>query len=334
MIAHSSDPEARTREEGLRRRVALLEEANAKAWSERTDLEARVASLERECSGASRTTAQALEAGARQVTELAVTVAELPSSLHLRKALDQLSWLEEPDRGSGHRHQLQELLSCLDSRVLAVEKSVRAAEHRIGPSEVAGGPEHEQLANVLQTRFQSLRAQLESKLESKSDRKDQDRLADALSQSCRDLTSTLRACRQDLATLDQNCKDLAQSVALYGQDMSRLDQGQLDLQRSVSKWEQDIKDLERQWSRRLWGYRDSSPSLPRRSAPRPCSGSRTYRADSPGKAPWKPWPTSAATSKPLSAVQQDENVQRSAYDTGNQRLGMPRICATFSDREG
>jgi predicted RNase H-like nuclease (RuvC/YqgF family) len=203
-------------------------------------MQGRIAGLEREHESASRIAAQALEAGATRVTELAVTVAQLPPGSALHTAIDQLRWMEEEVPCAAQPLRLKHILSCFDSRLKSCEKSVdnKAAE-------------------------QELRMQLESKAEVE----DLDRLADALSQSCRDLTSTLRACRQDLATSEQNTHDLATSVTQCSQEIARLDRNCEQMQKLFEKREQDLLDIERLWSRRLWGYRESSPSSARHTPP-------------------------------------------------------------------
>lgn len=252
MSAHNPPPRNFSEPEALRRRVALLEEATSKAWSERADLEGRIACLEHGHTTAARTTAQAFEANAMRLTELAVSVAELPLGHVLQDALEQL-------------------------------------------------------------------ASMRTMLDAKAERKDQDRLADALGQSCRDLTATLRVCRQDLAILEQSCKGLDHAVNEYSKDVSRLDQACSDLHQAFEKREQDLTDLERQWSRRLWGYRENSPSATRR--PRPPSG-RTYACptDSVALPPWKPWPTNGTKLETALVTQQ--------ADSGPQRLDSParRLC--------
>jgi len=295
--------------EALQRRIVLLEESSSKAWSERTDLESRIESLEREQAAASRSAAQAFESGATRVTELAVAVAEMPSALELYTALGHLRGLEDlQERGSGQRLPLQQLLSLLDGRLLAVEE-----------------------------RFNEVREQLEAKAESR----DQDRLADALGQSCRDHTATLRACRQDFAVLEQNCRDVAQAVTHANQEVSRLDRCCAESQRSVAKWEQDMGDLEQKWSRRLWGYSESSarPSSARRPAGRPVSGCIANRGvdcegEGADKRMWKPWPNNGVVvrAQPVD-IQQADDLARRICDGGPQRPpGAPP--SALRDREG
>lgn len=304
---HAGDPA-----EALHRRLALLEEASTKAWSERTDLECRIASIEREHSSSARTNAQAFEADAMRITELAVTVAELPAGRALHNALQQLRWLDDAE---GQKPKLQQLLSRMDCRLLAVERAVEKNN--------SSSASHE---HFLTERFNELEAQLDFKAE----RTDQDRLTEALSQSCRDLTATLRACRQDLATLEENFRDMARHVTHYSQDVSRLDHSSLELQQAFAKRELDSEDKERQWSRRLWGYnnsnnREASPSSARRA--RPVSGCNANRAEGAGIPPWKPWATARKEGK---------------IESGSTGPGIPwpprpggaRLHSTHDDREG
>jgi len=271
MSAHNAPPRNFSESEALRRRVALLEEATSKAWSERDDLEGRVACLEHGHTTAARTTAQAFEANAMRLTELAVSVAELPLGHVLQDALEELVCMR-------------------------------------------------------------------AMLGAKADRKDQDRLADALGQSCRDTTATLRVCRQDLAILEQTCKGLDHAANEYSKDVSRLEHSCTDLHQAFEKREQDIADLERQWSRRLWGYRENSPSATRR--PRPPSG-RTYACPTDGVAlpPWKPWPTNGTKLEAAPITQADSGPQRldsparRPCDSGL-RTGLVPLRTARGNREG
>lgn len=347
--------------EALRRRIVLLEEATSSAWSQRSDLEGRVASLEREFNSAMRSNAKSFEANAQRVTELAVSVAALPLGRALHDAIDQMRWLEDEwGQSSNERANLQDSISRLDGRTMALEKCVQEAARRVGTAEatmietsrahsvrrekdlaeMAACVEKDRLAETLHDRFMDIRALVDSKadrrenmdtvrfaetlqerfqelrtvLEAKADRRDQDRLADALSQSCRDLTSTLRCYRQDLSILEQSSGDQSHRISQCSQDVSMLAIRCSDLESSFAKKSQQLVDLERQWSRRLWGYRENSPSTPRRprQASTPRDGGAMDRGSPNGAVlsaapPWKPWPeggivTKAHTDQPTDTV--------------------------------
>merc|ERR1719379_42755 len=234
--------------------------------------------------------------------ELAVKLAALPPVHVVHSAVQQLKWLEDiPKNASGKRPQLQQLFSHLNDRLLQVENVVQDHGNRVSrfeailadaargdsPSAQTASPEvevnectHESFSDMLHQRFHDIRCQLDSK----TDQKDHTRLADALSQSCRDLTATLRASRQDLAVLERNGNELSSIVAQNSKDLARLDTSCTELQEAYDLREQDLADLEKKWSHRLWGYRENSPSEPRR--PRSQSGNTTSRSDVP---PWRPW---------------------------------------------
>lgn len=265
--------------EALSHRIAVLEDASAKAWTERDNMESRLAALEREHAAAVRASEHAFEGNACRVTELAMSVAEYPHGRLMRAALEQLQWLEEAD--AGERVQLQDLFAGLATRVSYLEQCIHVVEESIAGAEVEArtGDDSARFADSLCARFCELKALSDTK----ADCKDVDRLGQALNQSCRDLTSTLRVYQQSLAQLEQKSSNLVNSVEQNCQEV-------VDLKEFLAKRDQELFDLERQWSKRLWGYGELSSS--RRVRPQSARGAK--QSDGASVPPWKPWPSSSA----------------------------------------
>jgi len=281
----------RSTHEALHHRLALLEDASAKAWSERDNMESRISTLEREHTAAIRASEHAFEGIACRVTELAISVAEFPQGPVLQGALEQLQWLEE--EGSGQRMWLQDLVTGLESRVSYLEQCIHSVEESIAGIEVKAttGDHHARFAESLCARFCELKALSDTKAECK----DVDRLGQALNQSCRDLTSTLKVHQQNLAQLEQQSSKLGYSVEQNSQDV-------IDFRDFLAKRDQELFDLERQWSKRLWGYGELSSS--RRARPQSARGTKQTDGTS---TPWKPWPSSSAKFETRPTVPQPTN---------------------------
>jgi len=119
--------------------------------------------------------------------------------------------------------------------------------------------------------------------------KGQERLAEALNQSCRDLSSSVMDVRQGQSMLEQNCLNLSQSVMQYKHEVSTVGQTIQDFKRIFVKREQEIGDMERQWNRRLWGYTDYSV-VPKTSKDSSTSNAQNSKDSSIGNAPRRPRP--------------------------------------------
>lgn len=275
--------------DALRHRIALLEDASSKAWSERDSMESRIAALEREHASAIRASEHAFEGNACRLTELAMSVAELPRGPVMRAALEQLSWLDEED--SGQKLRLQSLFNSLESRLANLEQCVRSAEDSIAGAEVGttSCDPHAQFAQSLCARFCELKALCDTK----ADCKELDRFGQALNQSCRDLTSTLKVHQQNLTQIEQKCSSLGCSIEQNCQDV-------VDLRDVLAKRDEDLFELERQWSKRLWGYSELNSSS-RRARPQSARGAK--QAEVTNAQPWKPWSRVSAPFQPKPNVQ-------------------------------
>jgi hypothetical protein len=190
--------------------------------------------------------------------------------------------------------------------------------------------------------------------DTKADSKDQRKLAEALNQSCRDLTSTLRVHRQDLAQLEQKGVEMARTVHENREQVA-------DLGMFLAKRDEELTDLERRWSKRLWGYTENSAGA---SRSRPQSASRRVQPQSGGCAapaeagndpaenagaraaltPWKYWkhsgglaptvlaPTGLAPTAPKSPRKpcQVESLAQRLWESGPEALGGPpfrQLCS-------
>jgi chromosome segregation ATPase len=290
--------------EGLRRRIALLEDASTKAWAERDELESRISALEQEHAAASRASHQGIEANAKRLTELAVFAADLPHGHALDAALQQLQGLEKHSSGQGM--WLQNLFSRLDTRISAMETCIQDVVQALQTPQYA---RNTILAETLSAQFSSLRETLDSK----ADDKDQHRLADALSQSCRDLTSTLRVYRHDLTSVEQKCDYMSQSIQQNEQALGELGE-------FLATRDEELSDLERRWSKRLWGYREISPSSARHARPQSAGG--TNQPDAVHIKPWRPWSPNGfpqVATKPPKKPSQGENLAPRSRGSGPER---------------
>jgi len=94
--------------------------------------------------------------------------------------------------------------------------------------------------------------------EASASKKDQEKLAEALSQSCQDLSASVMAVRREMSVLEHKCADLGQNVLQYREAVGHYDVTIGELKCSFIKQNQMIGDLEQQWARRFWGYQDGS----------------------------------------------------------------------------
>jgi hypothetical protein len=143
-------------------------------------------------------------------------------------------------------------------------------------------------ADMLQEQARALGSELRAKLDEvhakiddKSPKTDLQKYGEALSSSCRDLSSSILAVRQEVSNLEGDFKEMGRQVR---QEVSKLESDFKELGDSWSKrdrdfvnlsseWskrdaemrarEEELGDMERHWSKRMWGY--ATPRRPHNS---------------------------------------------------------------------
>jgi hypothetical protein len=247
--------------ESLRQRLLLLEEYMTKDLENKRTLDMRVGRLEEE----RRATAQGIDGMVVRMKEFGNMFLELPSAHQLRAVVTHLDWLG--DRRIGEASRLEEVLSRLDARMVAIEELVEKADRRIFTVESswdqtqrlvsrcatvaeskADRADHDNLVASTDRMFKELRYYLDSK----ADKFEADRLAEALNQSYRDFSHAVTRSRHgifsptaslelgtSLSSLDEACRDLKKSFAHRQEEGLR----SRTLQESLRQWPSSVPIL-------------------------------------------------------------------------------------------
>jgi len=301
------------------------------------------------------TRVRALEETARkrhaQVEELSVRLDRCSANIeeHMQTtshhaSIERVRCLEE--LGRKRDAQTAELAGRLDAsladidrhavRLDATDAAVAGATARLAEEKADKG-EQESLAHDLRNKCE----ELERALSSKAGKADHERLSEALNQSCRDAAASLTDCRQDLAVVGRTCADMESSMSQVLEEMEKVTQNSADLERAFEDRRNEIAELERQWSRRLWGYGDAAPAPmgPRR---RPASARAGSSAPSESAPAWKPWPATAvapppgpapASQRPTPNKAQTDGALHRLWESGPQQLGAKPLRTQLHDNE-
>lgn len=193
----------RTEHDALRNRVLAQEDGYNKLWSFCSELEIKVQTAldQMRLDVVSKMQAQAFEEINARLAELGASVKEFPPADTLHRGLQQLTWLN-----SGPK-EIQDVLSCLEGRLLAVEDPTLCAKTSQIVVEDAianhikasvSNDEHERLKETVMEACTELRDLIESKTEALSCRFD-----GSLQDKCQGIISQLelKADRADQKSL-------------------------------------------------------------------------------------------------------------------------------------
>lgn len=157
--------------------------------------------------------------------------------------------------------KLDEFRSAVDSKIEVVQEQIRQLRSTAQADNAILRTRTDELGSVIidlrTTTSQTSINQLEElRLYSKNN---YEALADAVNQFCRDLSSSILACRQDLTALEQNLQQYTLGCDKDKKELVGVKESCRELKEGFVRWEEDLNELhlraaQQQWAHRLWGY--------------------------------------------------------------------------------